>query len=102
MRRADNSAAIRVSLASIFQFPVHSGFRAPNYGLSLFVLMLAPVWRPRAARFKGTAMGAYGLFVLLQVGMLLASGGCLAVRSAWQVIGQAWHELAELAAVPTT
>jgi Co/Zn/Cd efflux system component len=149
---------------------------AANYGLSLFVLMLAPVWRPRAALFKGAAMGVYGLFVLIQVGVLLASGalphaptmgalgvlalcanlscaallyayrdgdanmrsvwlctrndaignvgviiaalgvagaqaawpdalvavamGGLAVRAAWQGIGQARHELAELAAVP--
>lgn len=35
-----------------------------NYGLSLFVLALAPVWRSRAALIKGLTMGGYGLFVL--------------------------------------
>ena len=37
---------------------------AANYGVSLFVLALAPVWRSRAALVKGLTMGAYGLFVL--------------------------------------
>jgi Co/Zn/Cd efflux system component len=37
---------------------------AANYGLSLFVLAMAPVWRSRAALIKGISMGVYGLFVL--------------------------------------
>jgi Co/Zn/Cd efflux system component len=37
---------------------------AANYGLSLFVLGLAPLWRSRTALFKGWTMGAYGVFVL--------------------------------------
>jgi Co/Zn/Cd efflux system component len=37
---------------------------AANYGLSLFVLALAPVWRSRTALIKGGTMGTYGLFVL--------------------------------------
>ncbi|HJV83396.1 cation transporter [Noviherbaspirillum sp.] len=37
---------------------------AANYGLSLFVLAMLPVWRSRAALAKGLTMGAYGLFVL--------------------------------------
>jgi Co/Zn/Cd efflux system component len=37
---------------------------AANYGLSLFVLALAPVWRARTALIKGITMGGYGLFVL--------------------------------------
>jgi Co/Zn/Cd efflux system component len=37
---------------------------AANYGLSLFVLALAPVWRSRSALIKGLTMGGYGLFVL--------------------------------------
>jgi Co/Zn/Cd efflux system component len=37
---------------------------AANYGLSLFVLALAPIWRSRAALIKGLTMGSYGLFVL--------------------------------------
>lgn len=37
---------------------------AANYGISLFVLALAPVWRSRTAMVKGATMGGYGLFVL--------------------------------------
>lgn len=37
---------------------------AANYGLSLFVLALAPIWRSRAALVKGVSMGAYGVGVL--------------------------------------
>ncbi|MDB5839066.1 MAG: cation transporter [Herminiimonas sp.] len=37
---------------------------AANYGITLFVLALAPVWRSRTALVKGITMGAYGVFVL--------------------------------------
>ena len=37
---------------------------AANYGISLFVLALAPVWRSRTALVKGVTMGLYGIFVL--------------------------------------
>lgn len=37
---------------------------AANYGISLFVLALAPLWRSRTALLKGATMGAYGIFVL--------------------------------------
>lgn len=37
---------------------------AANYGVSLFVLRLAPIWRSKTAFFKGLTMGAYGIFVL--------------------------------------
>lgn len=37
---------------------------ASNYGVSLFVLSLAPIWRSRTALVKGITMGGYGLFVL--------------------------------------
>lgn len=37
---------------------------AANYGISLFVLGLAPIWRSRTAVVKGLTMGGYGLFVL--------------------------------------
>lgn len=37
---------------------------AANYGISLFVLGMAIVWRSRAALWKGITMGAYGAFVL--------------------------------------
>lgn len=37
---------------------------AANYGISISVLSLAPIWRSRAALFKGITMGGYGIFVL--------------------------------------
>ncbi|MEW6688012.1 MAG: cation transporter [Pseudomonadota bacterium] len=37
---------------------------AANYGLSLWALALAPVWRSRAALIKGLSMGCYGIAVL--------------------------------------
>ena len=40
---------------------------AGNYAISLFVLGLAPLWRSRAAFFKGLSMAAYGIFVLAQL-----------------------------------
>lgn len=36
---------------------------AANYGVSLFVLAMLPIWRSRAAMIKGITMGAYALFV---------------------------------------
>lgn len=47
---------------------------AANYGVSLFVLGLAPVWRSRTALLKGLTMGGYGLFVLGAAAWNLASG----------------------------
>lgn len=47
---------------------------AANYGISLFVLGLAPIWRSRTALLKGATMGAYGLFVLGTTAWHLASG----------------------------
>lgn len=37
---------------------------AANYGMSLFVLGLAPIWHPRTALVKGVTMGGYGILVL--------------------------------------
>ncbi len=37
---------------------------AGNYGVALFVLGLAPVWRSRSALWKGWLMVGYGVFVL--------------------------------------
>jgi Co/Zn/Cd efflux system component len=37
---------------------------AANYGVALFVLGLAPVWRSRTALWKGWVMVGYGVFVL--------------------------------------
>ncbi|MDB5761009.1 MAG: cation transporter [Herminiimonas sp.] len=47
---------------------------AVNYGVSLFVLALAPVWRSRTALVKGITMGTYGLFVLGAAVWHLAAG----------------------------
>jgi Co/Zn/Cd efflux system component len=47
---------------------------AANYGMSLFVLGLAPVWRSRTALVKGATMGAYGVFVIGSALSHLASG----------------------------
>jgi len=47
---------------------------AANYGISLFVLGLAPVWRSRTALVKGATMGVYGAFVIGSALSHLASG----------------------------
>ena len=47
---------------------------AANYGLSLFVLALAPVWRSRTALIKGLTMGGYGFFVLGTAAWNMAMG----------------------------
>ncbi len=47
---------------------------AANYGLSLFVLSLLPVWRSRAALLKGLTMGSYGIYVLGQAAWNAAAG----------------------------
>jgi len=46
---------------------------AANYGLSLFVLGMAPVWRTRAALLKAAMMAGYGVFVLGKAGWSLAA-----------------------------
>lgn len=47
---------------------------AANYGLSLFVLAMAPVWQSRTAFIKGLTMGGYGLFVLGAAGWNVIQG----------------------------
>jgi Co/Zn/Cd efflux system component len=47
---------------------------AANYGLSLFVLALAPIWRSRTALIKGLTMGGYGVFVLSTATSNLSKG----------------------------
>ena len=41
---------------------------ATNFGLSLFALTLATVWRSRTALLKGVMMGVFAVFVLAQAG----------------------------------
>jgi Co/Zn/Cd efflux system component len=45
-----------------------------NYGASLFVLSLAPIWRSRTALVKGITMGGYGLFVLAATAWHFSTG----------------------------
>ena len=47
---------------------------AANYGISLFVLGMAPIWRSRTALVKGATMGAYGVFVIGTALRHLATG----------------------------
>jgi Co/Zn/Cd efflux system component len=47
---------------------------AANYGLSLAVLGMAPVWRSRAALLKGLTMGGYGALVLAKAAWSASSG----------------------------
>ncbi len=47
---------------------------AANYGISLAVLALAPVWRSRAALIKGCTMGLFGIFVIGKVIWSAAAG----------------------------
>lgn len=47
---------------------------AANYGVSLFVLLMLPVWHSRAALLKGLTMGGYGLFILVQAGRNAGTG----------------------------
>lgn len=47
---------------------------ASNYGLSLFVLNLASIWRSRAALIKGITMAIYGVFVLSWAAWNLSRG----------------------------
>ena len=48
---------------------------AGNYGVALFVLGLAPVWRSRTALWKGWLMVGYGVFVLGKSVWQWAAGG---------------------------
>jgi Co/Zn/Cd efflux system component len=47
---------------------------AANYGVSLFVLALAPIWRTRTGLAKGITMGSYGVFVLGATAWHFATG----------------------------
>lgn len=47
---------------------------AANYGISLAVLALAPVWRSRAALIKGCSMGLFGIFVIGKIFWSAATG----------------------------
>jgi len=57
-------AGLRAQSVSLLADAIDFAGDAANYGLSLAVLSLAPVWRSRAALIKGLSMGAYGVFIL--------------------------------------
>lgn len=59
---------------------------AANYGVSLFVLGLAVVWRSRAAYAKGMVMGIFGLLVLARV-LWTGLGGHTPVAQTMGAIG---------------
>ncbi|OFA07377.1 cation transporter [Duganella phyllosphaerae] len=59
---------------------------AANYGVSLFVLGLAVVWRSRAAYAKGMVMGIFGLLVLARV-LWTGLGGHTPVAETMGAIG---------------
>jgi len=59
---------------------------AANYGVSLFVLGLAPIWRSRTALIKGLTMGGYGLFVL-GAALWNAASGTVPEHTTMGVIG---------------
>lgn len=59
---------------------------AANYGVSLFVLGLAVVWRSRAAYAKGVVMGIFGLLVLARV-LWTGLGGHTPVAETMGAIG---------------
>lgn len=63
-------ASFRADSVSLLADSVDFLGDAGNYGVALFVLGLAPVWRSRTALWKGWLMLGYGVFVL--------------VKSAWQ------------------
>lgn len=58
------AGGLRAESASLLADAVDFMGDAGNYGLSLFVLGLAPVWRSRTALVKGLTMGTYGILVL--------------------------------------
>ncbi len=59
---------------------------AVNYGVSLFVLSLAAVWRSRTALAKGITMGVYG-FAVLGVTAFNLSRGVMPAATTMGVIG---------------
>ena len=48
---------------------------AANYGVTLAVLSMGPLWRGRAALLKGASMLAFGIVVLAKTGWSFAYGG---------------------------
>lgn len=68
------AAGLAASSVSLLADAIDFFGDAANYGVTLFVLALAPAWRSRAALIKGATMGGYGLFVLVKAGWEAAAG----------------------------
>jgi Co/Zn/Cd efflux system component len=68
------AGGLHASSASLIADAVDFFGDAANYGLSLAVLALAPIWRTRTAMIKGVTMGVYGVFVLAHAAWQAASG----------------------------
>jgi Co/Zn/Cd efflux system component len=68
------AAGLAASSVSLLADAIDFFGDASNYGVSLFVLALAPVWRSRAAVLKGATMGLYGIFVLAKTGWEISAG----------------------------
>lgn len=58
------AAGVGANSASLIADAIDFFGDAVNYGVSLFVLALAPVWRSRTALAKGITMAVYGCVVL--------------------------------------
>lgn len=68
------AAGLAASSVSLLADAVDFFGDAANYGLTLFVLGLVPVWRSRAALIKGATMGGYGIFILVKASWEAAMG----------------------------
>ncbi|WP_171164996.1 cation transporter [Usitatibacter palustris] len=67
-------AGVRAESVSLLADAVDFLGDAANYGVSLFVLPLALVWRARAALVKGLSMGTYGVGILALTAWNFARG----------------------------
>lgn len=68
------AAGLSAASASLLADAIDFFGDSANYGLSLAVLGMAPLWRSRAALVKGLTMGSFGLFVLGRAAWGLGSG----------------------------
>lgn len=79
-------ASMQAHSASLLADSVDFLGDAANYGVSLFILGLAVVWRSRAAYAKGVVMGIFGLLVLARV-LWTGLGGHTPVAQTMGAIG---------------
>lgn len=67
-------AGLRSNSVSLLADAIDFFGDAANYGVSLAVLSMAPVWRAKAALLKGISMLAFGIFVLARAAWVAQSG----------------------------